>query len=228
MLIGIPVYPGFNLLDVAGPSEMFQWAAQERAAQGLEVRLVAQQPGLVPTNFGVELNVTHGFADAPQFDVIWTPGGGPDDLWRLMYGADPTYLDFLRRQAPAATWVCSVCEGAMLLAAAGLLDGHTVTTHWAFIPCFQQRFPKVRLADGFPRFWRDRNRLTGGGIASGLDESLELIRLLFGDDVARAAQQSTQYYPDPPVSSRIPQTSYCPVNPASEPPGAKAAAKARA
>jgi cyclohexyl-isocyanide hydratase len=211
LLIGIPVYPGFNMLDVTGPFEMFRWAMQETGGEDLKVAIVAQTPGLIPSNFGVEMNVACSFKGAPQFDALWTPGGSTDALSTLMYGSDATYLNFLKQQAATATWVCSVCEGAMLLAAAGLLDGYTVTTHWAFVPCFQQRFPKVNLADGFPRFVKDRNRLTGGGIASGLDESLELITLLCGVGAAEGAQKSTQYYPDPPVTSRIPQTSYCPV-----------------
>jgi transcriptional regulator GlxA family with amidase domain len=211
MLIGIPVYEGFDLLDVTGPWEMFHWAKQDKRAADLCVQLVAEVPGAVACNGGLTINVKAGLADAPQFDVIWTPGGAPDALHRLMYGAKRPYLDFLARQAAGAKWVCSVCEGALLLAQAGLLDGYTVTTHWAFVPCFLDRFPKVVIADGFPRYVQDRNRLTGGGISSGLDESLQLIRLLYGEAVAEGVQQNTQYYPDPPVSSQIPQTNYCPV-----------------
>jgi transcriptional regulator GlxA family with amidase domain len=92
----------------------------------------------------------------------------------------------------------------MLLAAAGLLDGYYATTHWAFMPCFAERFPKVLVADGHPRFVLDRNRLTGGGISSGLDEALMLIQLLQGTVAAQEVQQNTQYYPAPPVSSAIP------------------------
>jgi transcriptional regulator GlxA family with amidase domain len=99
-----------------------------------------------------------------------------------------------------------------LLAAAGLLDGYKVTTHWAFIPCLLRHFPKVTVADGHPRFHRDRDRLTGGGISSGLDEALELIRLLQGEAAAQGVQQMTQYYPDPPITSEIPATITCPLN----------------
>jgi cyclohexyl-isocyanide hydratase len=215
MLIGIPVYEGFDLLDVTGPWEMFHWAQQDKRTAGLSVQLVAEVPGVVACNGGLTINVKDGLAAAPQFDVLWTPGGAPDALHRLMYGAERSYLDFLTRQAAGAKWVCSVCQGALLLAQAGLLDGYSVTTHWAFVPCFLDRFPKVAIADGFPRYVQDRNRLTGGGISSGLDESLELIRLLYGEAVAEGVQQNTQYYPDPPVSSQIPQTNYCPVAPAS-------------
>jgi transcriptional regulator GlxA family with amidase domain len=213
MKIGIPVYYGFDMLDVTGPWEMFYWAKLfAEAAKDLEVYLCAETPGLILNNYGLGIDVTNSFAAAPQFDVLWVPGGAPDALaWLMYHEPGQTYLKFLQKQASGATYVCSVCEGAMLLAQAGLLDGYTVTTHWAFVPCFQQRFPKVQLADGFPRFQLDRNRLTGGGISSGLDESLELLTLLYGQGVAEIAQQNTQYYPDPPVSSAIPQTASCPV-----------------
>jgi cyclohexyl-isocyanide hydratase len=211
MLIGIPVYDGFDMLDVTGPWEMFSWASTQPVSADLSVMVVAEEAGCVASNFGLKLDVTKSFADAPQFDVLWTPGGSPDALSRLMYDkAGEPYLAFLQQQAAGAHYVCSVCEGALLLAQAGLLDGYTITTHWAFVPCFQQRFAgKINLADGFPRFHLDRNRLTGGGISSGLDESLELIRLLYGEAAAQGVQQTTQYYPDPPVSSAIPQTDTC-------------------
>jgi cyclohexyl-isocyanide hydratase len=100
----------------------------------------------------------------------------------------------------------------MLLAAAGLLDGYRATTHWEFLSCFPQHFPKVIVAPGHPRFVHDGNRLTGGGISSGLDEALKLIELLAGSELARQVQQSTQYYPDPPVSSAIPPSpAQCPI-----------------
>jgi transcriptional regulator GlxA family with amidase domain len=67
-----------------------------------------------------------------------------------------------------------------------------------------QTYPVVKIADGHPRFVVDRNRLTGGGISSGLDEALQLIALLSGETLAQSVQQTTQYYPDPPVSSDIP------------------------
>jgi transcriptional regulator GlxA family with amidase domain len=124
---------------------------------------------------------------------------------------DQIYLDFLREQSRKAKFVCSVCEGAMLLAAAGLLDGYTVTTHWAFYPCLK-RFRKVKLAKGYPRYCLDRNRLTGGGISSGLDEALMLIQLLKGSQAAQDVQQSTQYYPRPPVTSEIIPDGKCPLD----------------
>ena len=98
--------------------------------------------------------------------------------------------------------------------AAGLLDGYEATAHWEFLNCFPERFPKVKLAPGNPRFVHDRNRLTGGGVSSGLDTALKLIELLSGRALAETVQLHTQYYPDPPVSSVIPPSPACPLPPA--------------
>lgn len=205
MLIGIPVYDGVDMLDVTGPYEMFSWAAD------IEVCLVAPRAGPVACRGGLKILVETGFAQSAKFDVLWVPGGDPAALAGLIEDPQRLYLDFLIRQSEHARYVCSVCEGALLLAAAGLLDGYEVTTHWAFTPCLTDRWPKVKVAPGHPRFVLDRDRLTGGGISSGLDEALELIRLLKGEAAAQSVQQTTQYYPKPPVSSRIPQATSCPV-----------------
>jgi cyclohexyl-isocyanide hydratase len=198
MRILIPVYQGFDLLDVCGPSEMFSWA-------GYTVDLVAEVPGQVTANNGFVFQVPGGLpAQGSPYDALWVPGGAPDQLTRIITDPQQRYLGFIAKQAAQSTWVCSVCEGALLAAAARLLDGYAATTHWAFIPYLMQNYPNVKVADGHPRFVVDRNRLTGGGISSGLDEALQLITLLSGQAAAQGVQQTTQYYPDPPVSSAIP------------------------
>jgi transcriptional regulator GlxA family with amidase domain len=206
VIIGIPVYDNVDMLDVTGPFEMFDWA-------GYEIDLLAEHKGTKKfRGKGFCFDVAKNFADARAYDAIWVPGGDVDALAAIIDDPSRTYLDFLIAQAARTQMVCSVCEGAMLLAAAGLLDGYHATTHWAFTPCFAERFPKVLVADGHPRFVLDRNRLTGGGISSGLDEALMLIQLLQGTVAAQEVQQSTQYYPDPPISSTIPPAPrHCPL-----------------
>lgn len=198
MRILIPLYQQFDLLDVCGPSEMFNWA-------DYTVDLVAEVPGQVTANNGFKLHVPNGLpAQARPYDALWVPGGSPAQLNRIIEDPQLRYLRFIAMQAVQSTWVCSVCEGALLLAAAGLLNDYQATTHWAFTPFLMQSYPAVKIADGHPRFVVDRNRLTGGGISSGLDEALQLIAMLSGETLAQSVQQTTQYYPDPPVSSDIP------------------------
>jgi transcriptional regulator GlxA family with amidase domain len=205
MIIGIPVYQGVDLLDVTGPHEVFGWMGDD-----VEIRLLAETADVpIVSRDKFSFNVAHSLAEEQQLDIIWVPGGDPDALAAMMRGG--AYLDFLKSQAKGAEWVCSVCEGALLLAAAGLLDGHDATTHWAFMPCLAS-FKTINVAAGFPRYVRsevgDAKRLTGGGISSGLDESLELVRILKGDDAARDLQRTLQYYPEPRFPSDLvaPQT----------------------
>jgi cyclohexyl-isocyanide hydratase len=206
--IVIPLYEGVNLLDVAGPLEMFFWVDFGQQFQAV----LASDGGRQVTSIN---GVTFGGATPASFadwmgddprpiDVLWVPGGNPDDLVKIMSDDKHPYLEFLRTVAPRAEWVCSVCEGALLMARVGLLDGYEATTHWQFINCLKQ-FKKVKVLDQLPlpRFHVDRNRLTGGGISSGLDEALKLIELLQGEAAAGRVQQTTQYFPRPPVDNPI-------------------------
>jgi len=225
MRIVIPVYDQVDMLDVCGPSEMFGWPTlpgPDPQRRMFQVDLVAEKPGLVTFNSGFVFQVSAGLDPPRPADALWVPGGDPDSLKRIIAEGDKSpYLDFLKRQARQSKWICSVCEGALLLAAAGLLDGFLATTHWAFIPYLMAYHPAVRIADGHPRFVVDRDRLTGGGISSGLDESLKLIELLAGQDTAISVQQTTQYYPEPPVASAIPNVITTPMlHPPPHSPGA--------
>ncbi len=155
MKIGIPVYDGVDMLDVTGPFEMFDWA-------GFDVEVVADAAGSKRfRSRGFSFDVEISFDRVGQYDVVWVPGGAPEVLARIIEDPTHTYIKFLLQQAPMARYMCAVCEGAMLLAASGLLDGYEATTHWAFIDCFRAYFPKVKVAKGYPRFVLDRNRLTG-------------------------------------------------------------------
>jgi len=208
MKLGIPVYEGVDLLDVAGPYEMFKWVDKNK---GLEPIILSADGGPVTTLNGVRFEAHASFKPHQKLDVLWVPGGDPKVLGEIMSDPDSCYIDYLRTVGAHAKWVCSVCEGALLLARSGLLDGHEATTHWAFVHCLQ-RFPKIKVDTTNQRFIVSGNRLTGGGISSGLDEALKLITLLFDKETAMAVQVTTQYFPDPPVSGQIPPAPSCPVN----------------
>jgi transcriptional regulator GlxA family with amidase domain len=207
--LGIPVYQGVDLLDVTGPLEMFYWVNDD--SHQLETMLISEDGKSVTSLSGVTFQAQKSFADVPALDILWVPGGDPPALERIMKDEHSPYLDYLRKVAANATWVCSVCEGALLRGRAGLLKDHEATTHWAFVDCLK-RFEDVTPNTANPRFVVSGNRLTGGGISSGLDEALKLIALLFGDDAAKGVQVTTQYFPNPPVMDVIPPTSGCPVH----------------
>ncbi|HEV7425782.1 MAG TPA: DJ-1/PfpI family protein [Thermoanaerobaculia bacterium] len=211
MIIGIPIYEKVDLLDVAAPAEIFDSMKANAPQLKVEVCLVAEHRGDVLTRAGVTIKADKCFDEVPHIDVLWVPGGDPSALNKLMHDPKRTYLNFLITRAANAQYVTSVCEGALLLAKAGLLDGYLATTHWAFIPCLKQ-FKAVNVANGYPRFVVDRNRVTGGGISSGLDEALKMVELLAGYEVAQQVQQFTQYYPAPPVASMIPEAGGCPLD----------------
>jgi cyclohexyl-isocyanide hydratase len=208
MKLGIPVYEGVDLLDVAGPYEMFKWVDPDK---GLETVILSANGGPVKTINGIRFEAHASFAATPALDVLWVPGGDPKVLGEIMSDPASPYLAYLRQVAAGAKWVCSVCEGALLLARAGLLDGHKATTHWAFVPCLQ-RFPAIDVDTTHKRFVVSGNRLTGGGISSGLDEALKLIALLFDEKTAKDVQVTTQYFPEPPVEGRIPAAPACMVH----------------
>ena len=197
--LGIPVYEGVDLLDVAGPYEMFNWVAPDK---GLETVILSVDGGPVKTMSGIRFEAHQSFAATRALDVLWVPGGDPKALGEIMSDLNSPYLTYLRQVAAKAKWVCSVCEGALLLARAGLLDGHKATTHWAFVKCLE-KFP-IAVDKGHPRFVISGNRLTGR-ISSGLDEALKLIELLFDEATAASVQVTTQYFPVPPVAGKIPQ-----------------------
>jgi transcriptional regulator GlxA family with amidase domain len=187
--VGFPLYESFDSLDVTGPFQTFTFA-------NMDLYLVGPTERAVTSFEGIALTPRCTFDTCPQLDVLFVPGAtDPLSVLRQgQLGSNP-FLDFLARQAPACNLVCSVCTGALLLAAAGLLEGRTVTTHWAFKPVL--RLFACRVVEDFRRYVQSGNRITGGGISSGLDEALYIVSLLYGTEEARRGQLGMQYHPQP-------------------------------
>jgi transcriptional regulator GlxA family with amidase domain len=178
------------------------------------VELVGESTGMIATRDGMHISPHKTFLQLPEVDLLWVPGREPAALKKQM--ANLTFMQYLVDVSRNAEYVTSVCEGALLLAEAGLLDGYQATTHWAFLPCFA-KYPKIEVAPGNPRFVVDDRsgakgiRVTGGGISSGLDEALELVGRIAGLKVAEDVQLDTQYLPKPPISVEIPIAKECPI-----------------
>ena len=134
----------------------------------------------------------------PALDVLFVPGGyGVNELME-----DDACLDFLRRRAETARFVTSVCTGALVLGAAGLLGGYRATTHWLSLE-FLEAFGAIPVRE---RVAVDRNRITGGGVTAGIDFGLTVAAALVGSDAAEKAQLYLEYAPAPPFSSGSPDT----------------------
>ncbi len=190
MDIGFLLFPQLTLLDLVGPSEVFL------RVPGAKVHLVWKNRELVCCG-GQMVQPSVTFSECPQLDVLCVPGGpGQIDLM-----GDDEVLTFLRDQAENAKWVTSVCTGALILGAAGLLQGYRATTHWNSVDQLAQF--GVDAVD--ERVVFDRNRVTGGGVTAGIDFALRLVAEMHDVDLAKAIQLSMEYDPDPPFESGSPR-----------------------
>jgi transcriptional regulator GlxA family with amidase domain len=183
----VPIYDGVDLLDVAGPLEVFTVADRVAGGGQYELVLVAAAAGPVRTFGGVSLVADRCFSDAPPaIDTLLVPGGAqlpsPGHLEPVVDGDVVAAVGGLAR---GARRVASVCTGAHVLAAAGLLDGRSATTHWATAGRLRADHPTVAV-DADPVFVRDGDVWTSAGLSSGIDLALALVAEDCGDQVARA------------------------------------------
>ena len=190
--VGMILFEGVTQLDLTGPYEVF--ARMPRTT----VRLIAPSLEPVRTEWGMRIIPDATFDSAPPLDLICVPGG-----WGINAMLDDeAMLGFLRARAPEARYVTSVCSGALLLGAAGLLRGYRATTHWMSLDLLAS-FGAHPVAE---RVVHDRARITGGGVTAGVDFALVVAAELFGDDVAQGIQLAIEYDPAPPFQSGSPRS----------------------
>lgn len=195
--VGFPLYPGCTLLDFAGATQVFAYTP------GFRVVWIAATLDPVSTTESVSVMPNATFDDHPPLSIVFVPGGGSDGVGAAML--DPTIQAWLKRVAEDAEWVGSVCTGAFILAAAGLLDGCQATTYWSARPVLAL-FPEVSVVPGYPRWHldEDRKRFSGGGISSSIDLALKLVDNIAGPQAAQTSQLFVQYAPSPPVHAGDP------------------------
>jgi transcriptional regulator GlxA family with amidase domain len=186
--VGILIFPDVEILDFCGPFEVFSSAGSEAGEKLFNALTVAETDDLVTCRGGllVQPNVT--FTNAPKFDIILAPGG---------YGTDqqqenPVVLDWLRQQSTVAELTTSVCTGAFLLGAAGLLDGLRATSHWSTIERLRDFVPGATVLDD-ERVVDEGNVITSAGVSAGIDMALHVVRRLHGDAVATATARDMEY-----------------------------------
>ena len=190
--IGLLIFPKITQLDMTGPYEAFA------RIPGVKVHLIWKRIEPITSDVGMPLLPTMTLRECPPLDVICIPGGpGQVDLMD-----DEEIIAFVRRQGLQARYVTSVCTGALVLGAAGLLDGYNATTHWASIDNLEH-FGATPVNT---RVCVDRNRVTGGGITAGLDFGLYLASVLADRETAERIQLFLEYTPEPPFTSGSPAT----------------------
>lgn len=187
------LYPGVMSLDVTGPLQVFATANDERQGHGLPpaytLHLLGEAPGPVATSAGFSLlaQQARDAADAIDFDTVLVPGG--DGVIQQLDHAP--LLDWLRAAEPRVRRLGSVCSGALILAAAGLLDGHRAATHWSRVELLRSRHPAVQV-DGDclhtydPASPQASHLFTSAGVTAGIDLALALVEADMGRPIALA------------------------------------------
>lgn len=192
MQIAIALYPDFTSLDAIGPYQVLQHLP------GADVVLCAERSGVLTDDAGLlRIDVEHTFADVIAPDVLVIPGG---QVTRSMAVPGEPIVEWIRATHPTTTWTTSVCTGALLLGAAGLLTGLEATTHWTAYDALAAfgatpTEERVVVADKI---------VTAAGVSAGIDMALTLVAEIAGDDTAKAIQLAIEYDPKPPFDSGSP------------------------
>ena len=192
--VGILIFPDVEILDFCGPFEVFASATlPAQTDSGPETRLfevftIAERPQVITCRGGLLVQPNYTLADHPPLDLVVVPGG---------YGTqreqeNPVVLDWISRQRRTAALTTSVCTGAFLLGAAGLLDGLRATTHWTTIDGLRANLPTTDvLADA--RVVDEGEIITSAGVSAGIDMALHVVRRLHGDEAARRTARDMEY-----------------------------------
>jgi putative intracellular protease/amidase len=181
-LVGVVLYPGFEVLDVFGPVEM--WANEPY----FEVVLISETGGEVRSAQGAVVKADYSFGTAPQLNIMMVPGG----VGTMAQLENTTLLDFLKRQDKGTEFTTSVCTGSALLAKAGLLNGRSATTNKAFFSLAVGQDSSVAWKKS-ARWVEDGKLFTSSGVSAGTDMALALVARIYGKDHARALARSLEY-----------------------------------
>ena len=190
MKIAIPLFPRFTALDGIGPYEVLQ------RIPDFDITFIGHRRGTVRSEngfLGIEIDAT--FDELPSPDVVVFPGGvGTRALMQ-----DDEVLDWVRTAHETSTFTTSVCTGSLVLAAAGLLDGLTATTHWGSLDVLSN-YGATPVGDRVVEHL-DRRIITAAGVSSGIDMALRLVEILVDRTAAEASQLMIEYDPQPPFDA---------------------------
>ncbi|HEU0115772.1 MAG TPA: DJ-1/PfpI family protein [Thermomicrobiales bacterium] len=191
--VGILIFDDVEVLDACGPFEVFAMAsrrdpATENRAPLFRVLVVAERRDPVRCTGGLLIQPHHAIADCPPLDLLVVPGG----LGTRRERSNPALLDWIAARSRAAALTTSVCTGAFLLAAAGLLDGRAATTHWASIERLRRAHPAIDVRADV-RYVDEGPIVTAVGVAAGIDMALSVVARLHGPEVAAWTARQMEY-----------------------------------
>ncbi|MGF6905378.1 cyclohexyl-isocyanide hydratase [Paraburkholderia sp. GAS348] len=189
--IGMLIFNGMTNLDFAGPFEVFS------RMPDTTVHVIGIDGEPTRSDVGGMMLPTVTMETCPALDLFFVGGGlGVNPLME-----DERVLDFIASASARASWITSVCTGALLLGAAGLLDGYRAATHWTAM----EVLPLLGAIPVHERVVIDRNRVTGGGVTAGIDFGLTIAALLHGEHIAQVIQLGMEYDPKPPFQVGSPR-----------------------
>ncbi|XP_024528907.1 uncharacterized protein LOC9631597 [Selaginella moellendorffii] len=189
--VAIPIFNNITVLDAIGPYEALH------RLPGVSVTFVSDKPGLVVADEGTfKIEASSGFEDLPNPDILLVPGG-PTKLLPLDH---KPLLDYIRKAHECTTFTTSVCTGALILGAAGLLKGVKATTHWAAYPQLKEYGAKVTSQ----RYIKQGKIVTAAGVSSGIDMAIYLASIITNEKIAKAVQLMIEYDPQPPYDAGSP------------------------
>jgi cyclohexyl-isocyanide hydratase len=209
LVVAFPLFDDVTLMDFCGATEVFAFPPGPESA--FKPIWLAKEMKPILTSEGTNVYPNDTFKNNKlHIDILFVPGGGAPGVTKMMF--DKEYQDFIKKTAATATWVGSVCVGAFILTAAGVLKNCKATTYWSQVPnlaLMKKKF-NLKIPKGNPRGVIDaaKKRFTGGGITSSLDLSLMLLEKIIGKKGRAYAQKSQlyiQYAPNPPVHAGDPE-----------------------
>jgi transcriptional regulator GlxA family with amidase domain len=192
--IGILLFDGVEELDAVGPYEVLAHWAQGYPQDGTAVSTLSVDGSPVRGAKGLTMTPDYSYAEAPALDVLVYPGGSGTRAHLV----DDEQLDWVRAQRATVPLMTSVCTGALVYAAAGLLAGRPATTYWEHLGLLTELDPSIELRPD-ARVVDDGDIVTSAGVSAGIDMALHLVARLASEDRARQVRKGIQYDPEPPV-----------------------------
>ena len=199
MQIAIGLYPRFTALDAVGPYQVLS------NVPGAEVVICAERTGRLDDDNGLlRFDIEHTFADVPNPEILLVPGGM---ITRKLAAERDPIVDWIAAAHPTTTYTTSVCTGALLLGAAGVLEGLEATTHWGAY----EHLASYGAKPTEQRVVFQGKVVTAAGVSAGIDLALSLVDALHGPEVAQAIQLAIEYDPQPPFDAGSPSKAPAPI-----------------